>query len=237
MSYDGLRQAALEWDAIQQTRLKINNMLKAFDRLKRPYPDLIAPWLEQLASLETQRLKFVRAQAEDGEPWLHEVVAYIDATRGLGPAVLCVLGLIPPLPQFPNPAKLWAYLGLAVSDGAAVRVPLPPPPNNPRGPKGHHFSRRIRAYATVRIVEPIIRDMQSPLRAVYDGRRLHTASTHPEWGEERNKAGELVPNMHYHRDAIRYTAKRIWRDVWRVAVGDQLGRGTHTPIVAEVLPL
>ena len=161
----------------------------------------------------------IEAAAANGDPWMQAVVELVRETAGLGPAIYCVLGLIPPLPDFPNPAKLWAYLGLAVVDGKAVRVPMPPPPNNPRGPAGMHFSRRIRAYATRRIVEPIIRNMESAHRVLYDERRLHTAKTHPEWAEERNKKGVLTPAGHYHSDAIRYVAKRIWRDVWNAAHG------------------
>jgi hypothetical protein len=223
MGYDGLRRAALEWDAVQQTRIKIGNMLKAFDRLQRPYPEGITDWLGNLEQIEVGYLNVMDDEARTGEPWLRAVHGFLQETAGLGPAVLCILGLVPQLPAFCNPAKLWAYLGLAVLDGAAVKVPNPPPPNNPRGPKGSHFSRRIRAYATRRVVDPIIRNMQSAYRGVYDGRRLHTGSTHAEWALERNKAGVLTPAGHYHNDAIRYTAKRIWRDIWNVA------NGRHSP--------
>jgi hypothetical protein len=221
-----MRQAALEWHAIQSTRLRLNNMLKAFDRLERPYPEFVRGFVDDLERTEKGLLKVIEVEAIDGDPETQRVVEWLRETPGVGVAVLCVLGLIPPISQFPNPGKLWAYLGLAVVDGKAVKVPMPPPPNNPRGPAGMHFSRRIRAYATQRVVDPIIKNTSSPYRAVYDQRRVHTIGTHPEWALERNKEGVLTPAGHYHRDAIRYTAKRVWRDVWNAAHG-QLRRDTQ----------
>ena len=232
-AFGRLRGDALQWDAIQQTRLRINNMFKAFDRLERPYPPGMAEVVVgELEKHERLQLKAVQVSMREGDEWMQHVHAFICQTSGLGPAVFCVLGLIPPIPQFPNPAKLWAYLGLAVVDGKAVKLPMPPPPNNPRGAPGMHFSRRIRAYATVRVVDPIIKHATSPYRLIYDARRMHTIVTHPEWAEERNKKGELTPAGHYYRDAIRYTAKRLWRDVWNVAHDDQPGPVTHCLTVA-----
>lgn len=222
MSYERLRNDALEWDAVQQTRLRMNNMFKAFDRMKRPYPEGMADVvMGELKERERIQLRTVEADMRDGEPWMRAVYEYVKGTAGFGPAVFCVIGLIPPLTAFPNPAKLWAYLGLAVVDGKAVKMPLPPPPNNPRGPAGMHFSRRIRAYAIQRVVDPIVKNTDSPYRPVYDQRRMHTVQTHPEWAEEKNKSGELTPGIHYHRDAMRYVAKRVWRDLWNVANGRQ----------------
>lgn len=221
MEHGKLRGFALRWDGIQQSRLRLNNMLKAFDRTERPYPEPVQDFLKRLRRLEANELRAIADSAEDSTPGIQRAAAFVTATGGLGPAVLCVLGLIPPIDEFPSPAKLWAYLGLAVVDGRALRVPMPPPPNNPRGPAGSHFSRRLRAYATRRIVDPIIKNNALPYILVYRGRRDHTRMTHPEWAEERNKRGEVTPKGHYHADAIRYTAKRIWRDVWNAAHGRQ----------------
>lgn len=43
-------------------------------------------------------------------------------------------------------------------------------------------------------------------RQVYDARRAHTATTHPDW----------TPG-HSHNDALRIVSKRILRDLWRAA--------------------
>lgn len=217
MCYDRMRRAALEWDAIQQTRIRLNNLYKALDRLKRPYPPYVDDFLASLRKSEGACVREIFALAQDSSGPYFRVSAFLDQTPGLGPSVLCVLGLVPEITAFANPAKLWAYLGLAVVDGAAVRTPAPPPPNNPRGKPGTHFSRRLRAYATHRVVDPIIKNMACAYRALYDQRRVHTTQTHPEWALETNKDGKLTPSGHYHSDAVRYVAKRIWRDVWRAA--------------------
>lgn len=217
MEHGKLRGFALRWDGIQQSRLRLNNMLKAFDRTDRPYPEEVLEILAMLKRLEAVELRAIVSAATESTPGIQRVARFVAETGGLGPAVLCVLGLIPPIDLFPNPAKLWAYLGLAVVDGHAVRVPMPPPPNNPRGPAGSHFARQIRAYATRRIVEPVIRNNALPYVLVYRERRAHTLVTHPEWAKERNKKGEVTPNGHYHSDAIRYTAKRIWLHIWNAA--------------------
>jgi hypothetical protein len=230
-----MRQAALEWDAIQQTRLRLNNMLKAFDRMERPYPEFIREFVDAMERKEKTYVRVIEAEALDGDAEMQRVAAWLQETPGLGGAVLCVLGLIPAISLFPNPAKLWAYLGLAVVDGKAVKVPMPPPPNNPRGPAGMHFSRRIRAYATRRVVDPIIKNTSCPYRAVYDQRRAHTTGTHPEWALEKNKAGVLTPAGHYYADAIRYTAKRVWRDVWNVAHGHLANDTQVPPVVAATV--
>jgi hypothetical protein len=69
---------------------------------------------------------------------------------------------------------------------------------------------------------------------VYDQRRAHTTGTHPEWALEKNKAGVLTPAGHYYADAIRYTAKRVWRDVWNVANGHGEGDTHRVSAVAAL---
>lgn len=49
-----------------------------------------------------------------------------------------------------------------------------------------------------------IKQAASPYRAVYLGRREHTATTHPDW----------TPG-HSHNDALRIASKAILRDLWR----------------------
>lgn len=48
----------------------------------------------------------------------------------------------------------------------------------------------------------------SPYRVVYDQRRAHTATTHPDWTDG-----------HSHNDALRVASKEILKDLWRSAKG------------------
>ena len=57
-----------------------------------------------------------------------------------------------------------------------------------------------------------IKQARSPYRAIYDTRRTHTTTTHPEW----------TPG-HSHNDALRIVSKAILRDLWRAA------RDIHEP--------
>ncbi len=252
MSYATLRPAALEWDAIQRTRIRLNNMLRAFERCDRPVP----PWLDydriwpndeipegMLQQLETQERAALRAvtRATAGEDWLVRVGAFVTDTVGLGPAVLCIVGLLPPLEGFANPAKLWKYLGLHVlTDQASVdnhvttvgRAPKRPtcgPICKAKDCLHDRWSYTLKAYAIARVVPSIVKNLASPYRAVYDARKAHTLVTHPEWATANPKA----PKLHYERDAQRYVAKRVWRDVWRAAHG-QVGADTQLqPAVRE----
>lgn len=234
MSHTGLRATSLEWDAIQRSRMALNGMLRAFERQGRTLP----PWLDNpdgepngmLQMLEQQEHAALRAvtRATGGEEWTERVAAFVAETLGLGPAVLCIVGLLPPLPNFANPAKLWKYLGLHVlTDHQSGDTHLAPvggrAPKRPtcgpicKKPDCIHdrWSFTLKSYAIARVVPSIVKCLASPYRAVYDGRKAHTAVTHPEWATANPKA----PKLHYERDAQRYVAKRVWRDVWRAAHG------------------
>jgi len=205
--------------------------------------------LQMLESQERAALRAVVRAASEGDAWLMQVAAFVRETIGLGPAVLCIVGLLPPLINFANPAKLWKYLGLHVlpvvadlltsvilqtrvsqagsmpSDqedavtqqrrlaGRAPRRPTCGPSCEQVDCPHDRWSFHLKAYAIAHIVPPIIRCLESPYRPVYDQRKAHTAVTHPEWATEHPSA----PKLHYERDAQRYVAKRVWRDVWCAA--------------------
>jgi hypothetical protein len=58
----------------------------------------------------------------------------------------------------------------------------------------------------------------SPYRAVYDNRRAHTATTHPEWSP-----------LHSQNDALRIVSKAILKDLWLVARDLHQAAGTEVP--------
>lgn len=102
---------------------------------------------------------------------------FVRETKGLGPATLMILSLVPPLapvtndPDYPyltGPAKLWRYVGLHPEGGR-------------RRQKGEFlgYNAHLKAMAVQRIGLPIVRNRSMPYRGVYDRRREHTAVTHP----------------------------------------------------------
>jgi len=131
------------------------------------------------------------------------VVAFADATPGLGDAVLFFLGLLPQwVADFKTVSKLWAYCGLHVlPEGRAPKKG----DLNGGGTKGD-WSPYLKAIAILRLADPCVKCRTSPYRPVYDARRACTAAAHPDWTD-----------MHAHRDAMRVTAKAILKDLWRVS--------------------
>lgn len=208
MSYVNLQDFAKEWDLVQRSRIALGNMSKAWSRLGKPPSFNLDAWVEDLERTEAKLLVAMRKECRpkgNPEPWLDAVYRYSRTTLGLGDVVLVVVGMMPPLIDFANPAKVWRYCGLDPVNGKARKR---------TAGEFAGFSIRLRSYVLMRLVDPVIKCTRSPYRATYDARRVHSLIAHPEWGDNPK-----APDMHYHRDAIRYTAKRILRDLWRAGHG------------------
>ncbi len=245
MAYVELAVLARHFEAVQRARISATLQFKAFERMGLS-GDLLTSTPRYIKSLTRREAALKRrlaneALAGEAEPWLVAVVEYVTETIGLGPTVLYVVGLIPPLPAFSSPAKLWKYFGAHVVDGVAVRTK--------RG-EWAGFSPELRAHALYRIVDPIVKERKSPYRSVWDERKSTTILTHPPMTEDcpscmlainqtaEDRAGKAytrerkalsrdcsnVGGIHWsdgHRylDAVRVCGKQVWRDVWRVANG------------------
>lgn len=244
MSYHDLAALARRIRQVERSRIGATLQFGAFQRagLAEELLNLTPRYIDELerveASLKRQLPK--AALAGDMEPWLAAVVSHTKETLGLGPTILYVAGMIPPLSDFATPPKLWRYLGLHVSEGHAVHAA--------RG-EMVGFSLELRAFALQRIADPIVKQ-GGPYREVYDARKLHTLTTHPPMTEDcpscmlalkktaehrdskkytrvrkapsqdcANVGGIHWTDGHRHRDAMRVVAKQVWRDVWRVAHG------------------
>lgn len=159
-------------------------------------PDVAVAEIE--AARDDIRRVVKRWKRQLGRTWSDlPVVEWASEVHGLGDAVVLTLGVIPPLTDFPNPAKVWAYGGLAPGYG-------------PKNGQNHKYSRELKAFAIKRMADPCMKQRESPYRAVYDDRRAHTELTHPEWSDG-----------HHHNDALRITAKAILLDMWLVAHGKE----------------
>lgn len=131
----------------------------------------------------------------------HPTMQWAETVHGLGDAVALVMGLAPPLADFPTPSKLWKYGGFAPDQGR----------QKGKDPK---YSHDLHSMAIIRLAKPCMNQRLSPYRAVYDRRRAHTLLTHPEWTDG-----------HSHNDALRITAKAILLDMWLVAHGKRPREG------------
>jgi hypothetical protein len=198
----------------------------------------------ELASRKRALPKFVKEEPEG---------IFIEHTTGLSSAVLFLLGLLPPIIEFPTVSKLWKYLGLDVRDGG----------RSPKREKGKRagYDSFLRAVAVVRIGDPLIKCTDSPYRRLYDNRKEYTLITHPPMEEEagvcpfcdaargRTKehreashqkrerkaegwdcAGVGGPHWskaHRHADARRVMVKAVICDLWRVSHGMSAKLGGH----------
>ncbi len=180
---DGL--AALEHEAEL-------NLKRAF----RAHP--LFPWAKALRGVgEKQAARLLSAV---GDPYIRpEMVLPDESIRPAGPRTV---------------SALWAYCGYHVIDGEA--------PRRRRGARSNWSqSAKTRAYLIAmsclkQLVKPCHTTDEgaqhvegcrcSPFRLVYDKRRAHTATTHPEW-----------PPIRSHNDAIRVMTKAILKDLWRAA--------------------
>lgn len=245
MSYGDLAALTRRIRSVERARISATLQLGAFERagLAEDVLNLTPRYIEELTKVESalKRQLPKAARASEPEPWLESVVDWVAETAGVGPAVVYVVGLIPPLSDFANPAKLWKYLGLHVEGGASVRAK--------RGERVG-FSLELRAYALQRIADPIVKERTSEYRTLYDERKAYTLTTHPPMTEdcetcllalkktaehretkaytrERKAPSQDCANVggihwtdgHRHRDAMRYVAKRVWLDAWKVAHG------------------
>ena len=160
----------------------------ALQRAMRQHP--LAPWQKQAKGVGEKQL--ARLLASIGDPYLRTMPDGTEQPRTV--------------------SQLWAYCGLhVVAGGDSGHVPADthtwPAGVAARRQKGQKANwstdAKTRAYL---IATSIVKQTNSPYRAIYDARREHTAETHPDW-----TAG------HSHNDALRIVSKAILRDLWRAA--------------------
>ena len=156
---------------------------------------------------------------------------FIQETPGLSQAAILFLGLVPPLTDFPNPAKLWKWCGLHVQNGKA--------PSRVKGEKTK-WSPFLKAFTVMRLGKGATTVKECPYRDVYLRRRERTRETHPVMLEKGagcptcDKAHDHPKNPdcarfggphwslgHQYVDALRVTAKAIVLDLWRIENGQE----------------
>jgi hypothetical protein len=243
--YGAARLAATEYRMVDGVRQKLMQQFGAWERFGIPIPDTLQAWFDaECRALEAMKAACLRSVVG---AWKETQIAeYADATIGIGPALLLILSLAPELDRFPNPAKLWRYLGLHR------------PGHPPAGKEDRAYSAQLKAWCLFRLAEPCVKNRESPFRAVYDRRREGRPDMLPE-GEcptcdaayakrkATGKAGWDCHNMggphykaaHARVDALRVTAKAILLDAWRIAhgfeprVGGHSRNGAHTSTAPE----
>lgn len=172
------------------------------------------------------------------------VWGWVEGVRGLGAMGLAVIvGEAGNLAEYPNPAKLWKRMGLAVFEGRAQRRVAEP---EAAAMQGYNPRRRSAMWT---IGDALLKQV-GPYRDLYLERlaaehakaaaegltpATTTAATVASWAERglpallRVKA--LDPHrhrsaLHLHRRAQRYVEKRLLRDLWRAWRGEPEAHGS-----------
>lgn len=178
----------------------------ALNRSMRAHP--LAAWQKQAKGVGEKQL--ARLLAAIGDPYLR---ADTGAPRTVSQLwAYCGLHTLPTVGHkrsdtHPASAGSGAQLPAGADDTAATNVDPPLPGNvaarRRRGEVANWTTTgKTRAY----LIATSCIKQDGEYRAVYDARRAHTATTHPDW----------TPG-HSHNDAIRIVSKRILRDLWRAA--------------------
>jgi len=259
--------AALNTECLMIRRLEkmlLGNERQTAQFIEDGVPEIVAMGVMHANALLRKevksRMRGLVAFVKDEPVW-----EFVDSTLGIGPACIFFLGLLPPMEDFANPAKVWKYSGLDVRNGKS--------PKRERGTFAG-YDAFLRAVAIARIGDPIIRAPESPYRRLYDNRKEFTRIAHPPImpeGEcefcdlargktkakraesrqtrERTTLGFDCSNVggihwtdgHRHADARRYAVKAVVTDLWRVEngmeprVGGQLRHDAHAIVVPALV--
>lgn len=211
------------WD-IQKTRISLGNRLGACERdeLDLKFIDNVKAFAEAMAKIESQVGRELEKAAAK-----HPMADWIKDQRGIGlggfARLLAVSGT---LDRFPTVSKLWKYLGLAVIDGKAQKMPKGEIASHTNCAGGthlrtctddctrdHHPNCKIDGFGTSyspqgkvvcrQIAEAIVKSGSGTYRDLYDVKKLYYQLNRPDWTPK-----------HRHDAAMRYAVKSLVRDMW-----------------------
>lgn len=191
-------------DDAMRLRLAVGNRIGAMGR-EGIAPEFLEPMGQQadmLLALEKAAKRMVERKMRE-----HPMAGWVKETQGISLYGFARLfGATGPLDRFATVSKLWAYMGLHVSDGEA-----------PRRRKGElaGFSSRKRSTAIQMAEGPI--KVGGPYRLIYDAARADY-DNRPWCGRCRpagsNEPREHCTDGHAHARARRLVAKAMLRDMW-----------------------
>jgi len=229
-TYEGLRNKARQRHLLQKMSKGLQLQMSAWDRqgippLVHPAPEVALKELDRMVNVINKEMAVLVNGTAIGD--------FMQDTRGLGIAVPFLVGLLPPMEDFDNVAKVWKYIGLHVENGKAPRR------------KAGEFSgwnAELKSIALIYIGEPAFK-ARGPYADVYYRRRSRMEEIHPEqWVDgcefcveakaKNKKAGKEkyectdVGGIHWKRahlyaDARRVMTKAIIADIWAVSNGKQ----------------
>jgi hypothetical protein len=184
IDHGALRAHCMQIRKLEQAKVGIELQISAIERSGMP-SELIMPTMHATLGPMGARVDELKAALPsfiEGSP----LADWIEAYKGLGPAIVYGLGLMPPLSPdwIPDPSEdppnymrgvraCWKYAGLDVRDGRA--------PKRTAGEFSgfNAFLKAIWIYRVGVSIEKTSKDRPGEYRAAYDARKLHTLVTHP----------------------------------------------------------
>lgn len=213
------------WD-VQRTRIALANRVGAMERdgLAKQWTLPLAAAVHDLAVTERAIDRQLTRLAEQ-----HFLSRCIADAPGVGlPGLGRLLGVTGPLDRFATVAKLWAYLGMHVEDGAA--------PRRRRGRQANWSGQgrvvcRQLATSIVRARRGRYREAYDRKKAEYLERERRGPSACPFGQVHADRAGLVLACGRAHADAAaqRYAVKLLLRDLWLAWRAACLDAGSVTP--------
>jgi hypothetical protein len=156
---------------------------------------LLAPMLESLAILHRRRIEYEKRIGVLAKQL--PIYAWAKAVRGLGDVSIGQLVAEARDPGiYSTVSKLWVRMGVGIKCGGRQRKIA--------GEKAIEMGYSPRRRSVLYVVgDNLIRSRNVEYRAIYDARKAHTETTHPDWTK-----------AHRHADAKRIMEKRLLRDLW-----------------------
>ena len=156
---------------------------------------LLAPMLESLALLHRRRMEYEKRIGVLAKQL--PIYAWAKAVRGLGDVSIGQLVAEARDPGiYSTVSKLWVRMGVGIKCGGRQRKIA--------GEKAIEMGYSPRRRSVLYVVgDNLIRSRNVEYRAIYDARKAHTETTHPDWTK-----------AHRHADAKRIMEKRLLRDLW-----------------------
>ncbi len=217
-------------EQVMKTLYMANNRLKAYERKTDHADDITHTSLNKIVELCEEMLK---PRSKSIEKWIkkREDDALIKAMVGipsLGPQTIAYLLAYIIIEKANTPSALWKYVGLHCASHERYI----------KGEKGGG-NKRLRT-ALYRMAESMMKNRDCPYRDVYDGARLHKATSEAII-KTRNTEGKSVEvpwkdakPSHHHGHALRLIMKAVLADYWFVHREIE-GLSTRSPYVEEKL--
>lgn len=176
---------------LQKLRIMTTNRAGAMERdgLPEEWQMVTQAIAEQIKEAEKGIEKQLNRLAKQ-----HFMADWIEAQPGIGvPGFARLMGITGPLDNFPNVAKLWAYVGMAVVDGHA--------PKQQKGVKGN-WSPQGRVLCH-QLADSIVKVGRGPWREAYDVKKAYYEAERLDWPQARR-----------HNAAMRYAIKELLKAMW-----------------------